>query len=72
MYAVMVKHSARKQFCSSGRVWIKDKNHQFYVTLKERGLWMTKEEAEAAVSSRFEIVVEVSNAHVNGRGQEGG
>ena len=62
MFAVMVKPSARKRFCTSGLVWVKDDRHEFYVNMKERGLWLTKAEAEKMITEPWEIVVEVHNA----------
>jgi hypothetical protein len=62
MFAVMVKPAARKLICSSGLVWVKDVSHEFYVSLKDRGLWETKAEAKSMITESWEIVVEVHNA----------
>ena len=59
MYAVMVKHSARKHICTSCLVWVKDDRTPYYVDLKERGLWNTKAEAARAIKEPCEVVVEV-------------
>jgi hypothetical protein len=60
VYAVMVKHSARKRICTSGLVWVKDERTPYYVALKERGLWNTKAEAARAITDPCEVVVEVN------------
>ena len=62
MFAVMVKPSARKRICTYGLVWVKDAQHDVYVSLKERGLWATKEEAKEMITEPYEIVVEVPNS----------
>lgn len=62
MFAVMVKHAARKRICTSGLVWVKDDKHDFYVSMKDRGLWATKEEATQMITEPWEIVVDVPNA----------
>jgi hypothetical protein len=62
MFAVMVKPAARNNVCTSGLVWVKDDHHKFYVSKKERGLWMTKNEAERMITEPWEIVVELHNA----------
>ena len=62
MFAVMVKPSARKRIGTDGRVWGKDAHHDIYVSLKERGLWSTKEEAKEMITEPYEIVVEVPNS----------
>ena len=46
----MVKPAARKRICASGLVWVKDDHHEFYVSMKERGLWPTKAEAEQMIT----------------------
>ena len=61
MFAVMVKPAARKRICTGGLVWVKDDHHEFYVGMKERGLWPTKEEAEKMITEPWEIAVEVHN-----------
>jgi len=61
MFAVMVKTAARKRICFSGLVWVKDDRHEFYVSIKERGVWPTKIEAEAMITEPLEIAVEVPN-----------
>jgi hypothetical protein len=61
MYAVVVKTSARKRLCANGRIWVKDAKHPFYVDLRERGLWQTREEAEKMITEPWEIVVEVND-----------
>lgn len=66
MFAVMVKPAARKRICTSGLVWVKDDHHEFYVSMKERGLWPTKVEAEKMITEPWEIAVEVHNAEVSG------
>jgi hypothetical protein len=58
----MVKPAARKRICTSGLVWVKDDHHEFYVSMKERGLWTTKKEAERMITEPLEIVVELPNA----------
>lgn len=62
MFAVMVKPAARKRICTRGLVWVKDDRHEFYVSLKERGVWPTKAEAEKMIKEPWEVVVEVCNA----------
>jgi hypothetical protein len=59
MFAVTVNPSVRKRVCTSGLVWVKDDHHRFYVSLKHRGLWETKEDAEKMITEPWEIVVEV-------------
>ena len=61
MFAVMVKPAARKRICTSGIIWVKDDHHDFYVGLKDRGLWATKAEAEKMITEPWEIAVEVRN-----------
>ena len=60
LFAVMVKPSARKRICASGLVWVKDGNHKFYVSKKDRGLWETKAEAESMITEDCEVIVEIS------------
>lgn len=59
MFSVVVKHSARKRLCSRGFIWVKDKSHDSYVSMKDRGLWSTREEAAMAITEPFEMVVEI-------------
>lgn len=66
MFAVMVKPAARKRICTSGLVWVKDDHHEFYVSMKERGLWPTKAEAEKMITEPWEIAVEVHNSSFRG------
>ena len=66
MFAVMVKPAARKSVCISGIIWVKDDHHDFYVRLKDRGLWATKAEAEKMITETWEIAVEVRNAELRG------
>lgn len=56
-FAVCVRPSARKKFCVGGRHWVKDKDHEFYVGPTHRGVWDTREEAEAVISDAVEVVV---------------
>ena len=67
MFAVCVKPSARKKICVPGQMWVRDDRHEFYVPLKDRGLWETKAEAERMITEPWEILVEVPNAPVTGR-----
>lgn len=63
MFAVCVKPSARKRICVPGHVWVKNDRHEFYVLLKDRGLWETKEQAQRMITEpAWEVVVEVPNA----------
>ena len=62
MFAVMVKPTYRKRICTDDLVWVKDDRHEFYVSMKERGLWPTKTEAEKMITEPWEIVVEVHDA----------
>ena len=62
MFAVMVKPTYRKRICTDDLVWVKDGHHKFYVSMKERGLWPTKTEAEKMIAEPWEIVVEVHDA----------
>ena len=72
MFAVMVKPAARKRICARGLVWVKDDHHEFYVSMKERGLWPTKAEAETMITEPWEITVEVDNVKLrHGRRPEG-
>lgn len=70
MFAVMVKPAARKRICANGLVWVKDGRHEFYVSMRERGLWPTKAEAETMITEPWEIAVEVHNAKVSGERSE--
>lgn len=58
-YAVTVKPSARRNICSGGMYWVKDVNCGNYVSLKDRGTWLTREEAKKQITEKWEIVVEV-------------
>ena len=72
MFAVMVKPAARKRICTSGLVWVKDDQHEFYVSMKERGLWPTKADAEKMITEPWEIAVEVHNARVKAAAKPSG
>lgn len=61
MFAVCVRPSARKKICSPGLVWVRDEYHELYVTIKERGTWRSKEEAERVVTEIWEIVVDIGD-----------
>jgi 3'-phosphoadenosine 5'-phosphosulfate (PAPS) 3'-phosphatase len=60
MFAVMVKRSMRKKHCVPGLVWAPNET-DYYVAKRDRGLWPTREEAEAAVTETWEVVVEVKD-----------
>jgi len=60
MFAVQVKKKHRKSATNPGFIWIKDATYEFYVTIKERGVWPTKEEAKQMITGPWEIVVEVN------------
>lgn len=63
MFAVCVKPSARKILCLPRQVWVKSDRHEFYVSLAERGLWDTKEQATRVITEpAVEVVVEVRPA----------
>ena len=62
MFAVTVKPSRRRAICTGKAVWVRDAGHPFYVTESERGLFATRAEAEAAITERHEIIVEVPDA----------
>jgi hypothetical protein len=59
MFAVMVKPYKRKDICDPSLIWIKDDRYEFYVGIKDRGLWSTKAEAEKMVTEPWEIAVEL-------------
>ena len=66
MYAVRVKKSALKRLydegtCSYGEIWVVDNETGHYVSINERGLWSTKEEAESHITEDWEEVVEVKD-----------
>lgn len=69
MFAVCVKPSARKKICVPKQAWVKTDRHEFYVSVKERGLWATKEEAQKMITEpALEVVIEVPKAELTGRG----
>jgi hypothetical protein len=41
-------------------VWVKDRSHLYYVSIKERGVFDTEEEARQAITEPWEIIVPVS------------
>ena len=58
MFAVQVKKKHRKLITAPGFIWVKGATY-VYVTIKERGVWPTKEEANQMIAGPWEIVVEV-------------
>lgn len=57
IYAVCVKPSSRKTICTDGLIWVKDAEHDMYVSKKERGEWLTKKAAQGSIKEFWEIVV---------------
>ncbi len=58
MFYICVKPSERKRICSGGKIWVKDKQTDVYVTKKDRGEWHTKESARQHITEDCEIIVE--------------
>ena len=60
-FAVCVKPSSRKNFCSAGLVWVRDAQHGFYVRKCARGLFDSREDAQHAITEAYEMIVEVGD-----------
>jgi hypothetical protein len=60
MFAVRADtKKGNKIITNSGHVWVKSADHEFYVTIEERGIFETKAEAEHARTEKWEIIVEL-------------
>ena len=60
MFAVRIDSKNRKRpKTERGKVWVKSSSHQYYVCIKDRGIFETKEDAEQAKKEPWEIIVNV-------------
>lgn len=60
MFAVRIDIKKRgRPKTKRGCVWVKSAYHLYYVTIAERGIFETREEAERAKTEMWEIIVEV-------------
>lgn len=57
IYCVCVASKHRKRICTDGEIWVKDKQHEFYVCKKDRGVFESREEALDVITEAYEIVV---------------
>jgi hypothetical protein len=61
MFAVRINPKTKSRpKTNRGEVWVKDSYHMYYVSIKERGLFDTEEEARQAITELWEIIVPVS------------
>ena len=60
MFAIRINPKDKNRPATArGHVWVKSADYEFYVTIEERGVFETKEEAEQARTELCEIVVEL-------------
>lgn len=54
-----VKTSRLKDLSNKKECWVKDASWLYYVTKDKRGEWPTYDEAKAAITEKYEKVVEI-------------
>lgn len=59
MFAIQVRKDARKEACKPGLIWLKDREHLFYVEKRRRGVFATREEAQSIIVEDWEIIVDI-------------
>ncbi len=60
MFAIQVRKDARKEVCKPGWIWVKNREHLFYVEKRRRGIFATREEAQSVIVEDWEIIVDLA------------